>query len=371
MSARIGVGIVGVHPSRGWATTAHLPALRASPSYSVVAVSNPSIDIARAAADRFEASHAFDNLNDLVHCAAVDLVVITVKVPRHFELVSGAIQAGKAVFCEWPLGNGLQEAMELDRLAREHAVRTFIGLQSRASAELRFARDLIRNNYVGEVLSASLVGSGIIGGAEIPEAFKYTLDPANGAGILNVAFGHAIDSVCYVLGDDFEDIVATLHQRRKTARVSESGETVPMRTPDQITVAGALRSGPVVSAHFRGGLSRATNYQLEVNGTRGDLVVTGSLGYPGVGSTTLRGGEGADSTLHDLVIPDAYRADPTLTEPAKNVLHQYALIATDLNNGTAEAPSFADALNLHRLLHTIEAASSTGVKQQLRSVITA
>src|SRR6187551_3228377 len=116
MKTGIGVGIVGVHPSRGWAATAHLPALRASPDFSVVAVSNPSIEVAREAANRFEASHAFDNLSDLVHCAAVDLVVITVKVPRHFELVSGAILAGKSVFCEWTLGNGLQEAIQLEQL---------------------------------------------------------------------------------------------------------------------------------------------------------------------------------------------------------------------------------------------------------------
>jgi predicted dehydrogenase len=296
---------------------------------------------------------------------AVDLVVVTVKVPRHFELVSGAIRAGKSVFCEWPLGNGLPEAIELQRLASERGVRTFVGLQSRASAELRFAHDLIRTDYVGEVLSASLVGSGIIGGAEIPDAFKYTLDPANGAGILNVAFGHAIDSACYVLDGSFEDIVATLHQRRKTARVSESGETVPMRTPDQITVAGALRSGAVVSAHFRGGLSRGTNYQLEINGTRGDLILTGSLGYPGVGTTTLRGGQGADSTLHDLVVPDVYRGDPALPELTKNVLHQYASIAADLSDGTTKAPSFADAVHLHRLIDSIEQASATGVRQHL------
>ena len=365
MNTRIGVGIVGVHPSRGWATAAHLPALRASPDYSVVAVSNPSIDIAREVANQFSASRAFDNLNDLVHCAAVDLVVITVKVPCHFELVNGAILAGKSVFCEWPLGNGLQEAMEIERLARDHAVRTFVGLQSRASAEVRFARDLIRNNYVGEVLSASLVGSGIIGGAEIPEAFKYTLDPANGAGILNVAFGHAIDSLCYVLDGGFEHIVATLHQRRKNVRVIESGETIPMRTPDQITVAGALRGGPVVSAHLRGGLSRGTNYQLEINGTLGDLIVSGSLGYPGVGNTTLRGGGGADTTLHELVVPDAYRGDSTLEGPARNVLQQYVSIATDLNDGTADAPSFGDALHLHRLIHSIEQASSSGVRQEL------
>ena len=45
----------------------------------------------------------------------VDLVVVTVKVPHHRELVPSALEAGKHVYCEWPLGNGLAEARKLAR----------------------------------------------------------------------------------------------------------------------------------------------------------------------------------------------------------------------------------------------------------------
>jgi predicted dehydrogenase len=54
-------------------------------------------------------------------------------------------------------------------------------------------------------------------------------------------------------------------------------------------------------------------------------------------------------------------------DPAQNVFNQYASIATDLRRGTTEAPSFADALHLHRLIHSIERAASTGTRQQLES----
>lgn len=366
MVAKIGVGIVGLHPARGWASTAHIPALRALPGYFIAAVSHPDATLASESARRFDIPHAFSNLDDLLRCPAVELVVVTVRVPRHFEVVSAAIQSGKAVFCEWPLGNGLQEALELQRLAENSGIRTFVGLQSRASAELRYTRDLIRDNYIGDVLSGSLVGSGIIGGAEMPQAFTYTLDPANGAGILQVAFAHAIDSLCFVVDDMFSDVVATLNCRRKSVRVLESGEEIQMRTPDQITLAGVLTRGPVVSAHVRGGLSRATNFRMEINGTRGDLVVSGSLGYPGVADNIVRGATGSDTQLRTLDIPDTYLEHEEIAGPGLNVLRQYAQIATDLITGSKSAPSFADACGLHRLIDATERAGITGLRQNVQ-----
>lgn len=42
-----------------------------------------------------------------------------------------AIQAGKDVFMEWPLGTGVAEAEELANLAKEKGIKTVLGLQSR------------------------------------------------------------------------------------------------------------------------------------------------------------------------------------------------------------------------------------------------
>ena len=74
-------------------------------------------------------------------------------------MVSAALQAGKAVYCEWPLGNGLAETEELARLASEHDVPTFVGLQIRANPVMNYLRDLVADGYVGEVLSTTVIGS--------------------------------------------------------------------------------------------------------------------------------------------------------------------------------------------------------------------
>ena len=55
----LGVGIIGVSPLRGWAATAHIPALRALPNYEIRALSARSAESARAAGEVFGVSAVF------------------------------------------------------------------------------------------------------------------------------------------------------------------------------------------------------------------------------------------------------------------------------------------------------------------------
>jgi len=46
------------------------------------------------------------------------------------EIAKAAIGAGKHVYCEWPLGNGLAEAEEMAALARTKGVLGVVGTQA-------------------------------------------------------------------------------------------------------------------------------------------------------------------------------------------------------------------------------------------------
>jgi predicted dehydrogenase len=98
----------------------------------------------QAAARAFGAEQWFDNHQELVSSPKVDLVVITVKVPHHFELVTAAITAGKFVYCEWPLGNGLAEAVEMSERARKSGVRVTGVVEGGAVASLHYRGGLSR-----------------------------------------------------------------------------------------------------------------------------------------------------------------------------------------------------------------------------------
>src|SRR5438876_6428119 len=82
------VGIIGVSPVRGWAATAHIPALRALANYEIRALSAHNAELARAAGEVFGVSAVFADHEQLVTRPDIDVVAVTVKVPHHRALVS-------------------------------------------------------------------------------------------------------------------------------------------------------------------------------------------------------------------------------------------------------------------------------------------
>src|SRR5207249_217798 len=211
---RIRVGIIGANPDRGWAAEAHIPALQSlSDDFEITALSTSRRESADAARERFGVPLAFDNTHELVESSDVDVVAITVKVPHHFELATAALNAGKAVYCEWPLGNGLKEAESLAALAKKKGVVAVTGLQARSAPPVAYVRDLIEQGYVGEVLSTTLIGSGMGWGPTVEPYNAYMNDKKNGATMLSIGLGHAADALCYCLGE-VRELSATMTMRR-------------------------------------------------------------------------------------------------------------------------------------------------------------
>ena len=364
MADTIRVGIIGANPERSWALRAHIPALAALPQYTLQAVSTSRRESADAAAKQFHAPLAFAQPTDLVAHPDVDLVVVSVKVPFHHELVLAALEAGKAVLCEWPLGNGLQEAVEMAELARRKNVCTAVGLQARFAPVINRVRDLVAQGYVGKVLSTSVVGSGLAYGESVERPNAYLVDKANGANLLTIATGHCLDAMCYCLGE-FAELSATLATRRPQVTIAKTEERLPATSPDQVAVHGTLQGGAVASFHFRGGQSRGTNLLWEINGTDGDLLVTGAGGHVQMLELRLQGGQGKEAALAPLAIPEEYRWVPAQT-PAGfpfNVAQLYVQLASDLQTGTRLSLTFDAAVVRHRMIAAIQQAAETGRRQ--------
>src|SRR5256884_5002039 len=252
----LGVGIIGVSPMRGWAATAHIPALRALPNYEIRALSAHSAESARAAGEVFKVSAVFSNHEQLVTQPDIDVVAVTVKVPHHRELVSAALAAGKAVYCEWPLGRDLDDARAMAELAAEQGVRTAVGLQARQSPAIEFVQELLSDGYVGEVLSTTMVGLSVPGDVVVqPNA--YMLDKTNGANVLTVAVGHSLDTLNYILGG-FADLSAVSDLRRPLITVGDTGEQIVKTAAGQIAVIGTLTSGATATVHVRQAIAGGT-----------------------------------------------------------------------------------------------------------------
>jgi predicted dehydrogenase len=360
--SRLGVGIIGVSPVRGWAVTAHIPALRALPNYQIRALSAHSPESARAAGEVFGVRAVFTDHQQLVTQPDIDLVAVTVKVPHHRALVSAALGAGKAVYCEWPLGRDLDDAQAMAALAAAQGVPTVVGLQARQAPAIAFVQQLLNDNYVGEVLSTTMVGLSVPGDVVVqPNA--YMLDKTNGANVLTIAVGHSLDILNYVLGE-FADLSAVSDLRRPLITIEETGEQIVKTAADQIAVIGTLTSGATASVHLREAVAGGTGFLWEINGTNGTLRITADAAQPQIYPLTVAGARGRNEPA-ELPAPAALTQKwPTLTSlegtPAYNVGRAYAAFAADIANRTHTVPDFADAVRRHEVITAIERSAATG-----------
>ena len=357
------VGIVGatVTPGgSGWGADAHVPALQALPNYDLRAVCTAHEETAAASAARFGAELAFHDIKDMVARPDLDLIVVSVRVPWHYDLVMAGLRAGKPVFCEWPLSATLQEAEEMANLARERELRTAVGLQARSDPSVRYARDLIAQGYVGEVLTANLrvMSQAVLarGPGRIWQAVR-----ANGANPLTIAGGHAIDALCCILGDVVE-LSARVTTRITEWRDEETGAGVPVDAPDSITVAARIENGAEIAIQVASVPAQASGTRLEIYGDEGALFLT--AGSANIGPNQLQGARGSDA-LAELAPPDEYLVAPEGTPPgpSRNVAHAYARMADALDAGEPFDPDFDLAVRRHRLLAAIERSSETGATE--------
>lgn len=368
---KIRVGVIGASPDRGWAARAHVPALMSLPEYRITAVGTSRRESAEAAAREFGAAHAFTDARQLAEHPEVDLVVITVKVPVHAELVEAALTAGKHVYCEWPLARTSDEADALAKSADSAGVHHVIGLQARYAPAIAYARELVAAGHVGRVTAATVYAARSKGaGGRIPAWAAYTLDRDNGAGTLEVAGGHTLDALQYMLGG-ISDLSATLSVQRPVYTLSETGATVEATSPDHLLLNATLSSGALVSAHIHDAKVTDARTRLEISGTGGDLAIvsTGAGGPAGIqiGELRLLGAGVSGGTYQELPIPGQYRRTSGIDPAAEgfNVARMYARLAVDLSTGSHSVPDFDAGLRLHRLLDAIKLSAEMGIRQSL------
>lgn len=364
------VGIVGANPDRGWAISAHVPALQALDGFAISAVATTRMDSARATAARFGIPAAHDDWRALVRSDHVDIVAICVKVAHHRDIALAALEAGKHVFCEWPLGLDAAEAAQMADAAAQSGRHCVVGLQGRAAPAINAARALIASGAIGEVISASLVSSLNNWGPKLPASEAYRTRRESGATGLTVPAGHTLDTLCHMLGPlaEVSGIVTTQTRR---CEIVGTGETVDVTAPDQVLVAGRLAGGAVLSVHVKADMANPTGVLLQVNGTRGDIRLSTRppVGPAPVGlqraDLVVEIAEGRRKEYREVPVPPVAGIDAVPPGPPAYTAPLYLRLAAAIRGEGPVHPDFADAVQTHRLLEAVQAASDTGLRQRL------
>lgn len=365
MPKPIRLGIIGASPTVGWAHRSHLPAIVASPEYELTGVCTTRKETAEVSARQYGAKIAFDNYKDMLAHPDIDAVAVVLRVPLHYQITKDALNAGKHVFTEWPLGANTREAEDLADLARSKGVKAVVGLQARAAPAILYLKELVEDGYVGEVMACSmrLIRGGVLAR---PSGRTWQRDDSLGATTLTIAAGHSIDALRFVLGD-FDRISAVVSTQCLQWLETDTHQMLDVTAPDNILVSGRLANGAVVSSHVASIPWAGSGYVMEIYGRKGTLVAT-SGDSPQLGPVRLQGAREGDA-LGDLEIPGRHTfvLEGMPQGAPHNVGQLYCLFGQGLRGEEQRYPDFDTAVQLHRLIDAIRQASDAGSGVRLPS----
>ena len=358
---RLRVGVIGANADRSWAASSHLPALQKLPDFELAAVCTTREASARESAERFGARLAFHNYRDMLDRDDIDAVAVSVRVPRHYEPTMAAIEAGKHVYTEWPLGANLAEANEMASLARAKGVKTMVGLQERQAPLYLRLKELVDEGHFGEVLSCLVMwsGSGIL---DRSSDQRWRADDASGANTLTIGFGHTVDPVCVALGD-FTEVSAVSSPQVPQWVESDTGELVDVTAPDTVMVCGTTSGGAAVS-----GLSLAvpwhgSGFRLEVYGRKATAIISTSENDVLGEQRLMIGGPGGD--LEEAPVPGRLSLVPEweTRDDSYFIAQMWRHFAAAIREDRRPEPDFDHAVDRHRLIDAIQRSSETGRRE--------
>lgn len=198
------MGIIGLSARGGWAATAHLPYLRRSSKYTITAVANKSRESSEAAISAHGlavTTKAYGTSKELADDPAIDLIVCCADPAHHFEALREAVDLSKDVYCEWPLGNTIEETELLNKMAKDSGSKTIIGLQGHHPPVVAKLKELISQDKIGRVLSSTIVGPALRPDYEEVESAGNHVKGRLSESFITHFFSHSIDSVLSVLGE--------------------------------------------------------------------------------------------------------------------------------------------------------------------------
>src|SRR4051812_44579881 len=302
MADKIRLGLVGASVSGTWSARSHLPAVRASSDVELTAVCTTRADSAEAARQAWGARLAFGDWRQMVASPEIDAVAIVVRVPSHYAPTKAALEAGKHVYCEWPLGRTTAEAVELTALAGAKGLVTAVGLQARVNPTLMYMKEQVEAGFVGEVMAVhiSLMRDGVL---SRPSHRTWQRDAALGANTLTIANGHTTDAMRFVTGD-FVRLSGVVSTRAKQWLDTGLNQWLDVTSADNILVSGVLATGAVASFHIAAIPYAGSGYRMEIYGREGTLVAAGE-DSPQLSEVTLRGGQSGNA-LAPLAVPDRF-----------------------------------------------------------------
>ncbi len=384
----VGYAFMGAAHSHAWRTAPRFFDLPLDPQLTALCGRND--DGVRAAADKLGWGSVETDWRRLLERDDIDLIDICTPGNTHDEIAIAALEAGKHVLCEKPLANSVAEAERMTEAAQAAALRgvfSMCGFSYRRTPALALAKRMVEEGRLGKIrhVRAQYLQDWL---SDENAPMTWRLDKSkSGSGSLGDIGAHSIDAAQWVTGQQITGVSALLetfvHERPLAGDLvglgghGDVGADAPRGTVtvDDAAIFTARFDGGATSAGAVGvfeatrfALGRKNAMRLEVNGTKA------SLAFDFEEMNVLSFYDAAES-------PDAGFRRIFVTEPEHpyagnwwptghslgyehGFTHQVVDLVTAIGAGKQPSPSFADALQVQKVLAAVEASAAESSRWQ-------
>ena len=372
----IGNGFMGAAHSQAWRVAPRFFDLDRAPQMAVM-VGRDELKNAQLA-EHWGWQEAATDWREVIARDDIDVVDIVTPGDSHAEIAIAALEAGKHVLCEKPLANSVEEAEAMSHaaeLAHKKGVFAMVGFTYRRVPAASFARQLVREGFVGKVrhVRAEYLQDWLMD-AESPLTWRLDKSKA-GSGALGDIGAHAVDLAQFITGESLTSVSGILETFVKERpivgeRQGLSGTASDERgrvTVDDCAVFTARLSGGGIGAFAatRFATGRKNALRVEVSGDKGaiafDLEDMNTLSLYDATAPGDRQG------FTKVLVTETSHPYVKAWWPAGHMLgyehafsHQVVDLVTAIAAGEQPTPSFADGLQVQRVLDAVERSAGAG-----------
>jgi len=306
----------------------------------------------------------------------VNLVDVCTPGDTHAEIAIAALEAGKHVLCEKPLANTVAEAEAMATAAasaRERGVRSMVGFTYRRVPAIGLARRLVADGRIGTIrhVRAQYLQDWITD-PEAPLSWRLQKDRA-GSGALGDIGAHIVDLTQFIAGEQLTGVSAMLETfiKERPIPTEASGlsgvagtERGEVTVDDAAIFLGRFDGGALATFEAtRFAAGRKNSIRIELNGSLGSL----AFDFEDMNVLNFYDNteESATAGFRRILVTEPVHPYVAAWWPPGHLLgyehaftHQVVDLVNALADGTDPAPSFADGLQVQRVLAAVEASAA-------------
>jgi predicted dehydrogenase len=371
-----GYAFMGAVHSQAWRTAGRFFDLPLAPRMRALCGRNP--DAVGAAAAKLGWERAETDWRAVVAADDIDVVDVGSPGDTHCEIAVAALEAGKHVLCEKPLANTVAEAEQMAAAAERAAangVRSMVGFNYRRVPALSLARRLVADGRIGEIrhVRAQYLQDWIVD-PQFPLVWRLQKDKA-GSGALGDIGAHIVDAAQFVAGDVLTGVSAlteTFVKERPlaeaTSGLSATGgaATGPVTVDDAALFIGRFAGGALGSFEAtRFATGRKNTIRLELNGSLGSVAfdfenMNELLVHDASADASVAGFTRVIVTEATHPYMDAWWPPGHPIGYEHTFTHEVVDLVQDIHAGRDPGPSFADGLQVQRVLAAVEDSAAAG-----------